>query len=176
LTDLQKTAAVSDPKRPMSPSPAPSVEVMAMGGGYAIVPGLNETDSRNDLRARFLAAFGTADDVVAEALLQQLLNGLHNNPGKPIDSPTANLALALMHEIGPRDMIEGLIGVQMIVVHVAAMDASRRALHVEQTAAGRTAYLTLARKLMFCRADRCAVAMPVVGDERRLSASIPWAE
>ena len=36
----------------------------------------------------------------------------------------------------------------MIVAHVAAMDASRRALHVEQSAGGRAAYLSLARKLM----------------------------
>ena len=97
-------------------------------------------------------------------------------PNKPFDNATANLALTLMHEIGPKDVVEAMLACQLIVAHVAAMDASRRALHVEQTAAGRTAYLTLARKLMFCRADRCAVAMPVVGDERRLSASIPWAE
>jgi hypothetical protein len=36
----------------------------------------------------------------------------------------------------------------MIVAHVAAMDASRRPLHVEQTPGGRQAYLSLARKLM----------------------------
>jgi hypothetical protein len=41
-----------------------------------------------------------------------------------------------------------MIAMQMVVTHVAAMDASRRALHVEQTAAGRAAYLNLARKLM----------------------------
>ena len=41
-----------------------------------------------------------------------------------------------------------MLASQMIVAHVAAIDASRRALHVEQTAGGRAAYLGLARKLM----------------------------
>jgi hypothetical protein len=53
-----------------------------------------------------------------------------------------------MHEIGPKDVVEGMLACQMILAHVAAMDASRRALHVEQTAGGRAAYLSLARKLM----------------------------
>jgi hypothetical protein len=53
-----------------------------------------------------------------------------------------------MHEISPKDVVEAMVGCQMILAHVAAMDASRRALHVEQTAGGRAAYLSLARKLM----------------------------
>ena len=53
-----------------------------------------------------------------------------------------------MHQLGPQDVLEGFIAVQMIVTHIAALDASRRSLHVEQTAEGRTAYLSLARKLM----------------------------
>jgi hypothetical protein len=41
-----------------------------------------------------------------------------------------------------------MLACQMITSHTAAMDVSRRALHVEQTTAGRAAYLGLARKLM----------------------------
>lgn len=50
--------------------------------------------------------------------------------------------------ISPKDEIEAMLACQMIVVHVAAMDASRRALHLEQTAAGRQTYLSAMRKLM----------------------------
>src|SRR6266576_4665660 len=60
----------------------------------------------------------------------------------------ANLVLALLHRIGPRDELEAMLASQMITAHVAAMDASRRALHVEQSASGRAAYLSLAAKLM----------------------------
>jgi hypothetical protein len=37
---------------------------------------------------------------------------------------------------------------QMFIAHTAAMDASGKALHVQQTAGGRQAYLGLSRKLM----------------------------
>ena len=84
---------------------------------------------------QFLAAFGTTELTVAEALYQQLLNALC--PGQVLDTSTANLALALLHRIALKDEIEAMLGCQMIVAHVAAMDASRRALHLEQSAGGR---------------------------------------
>jgi len=116
--------------------------------GPRIEPTLDTAANLEDFRFAFCSAFGTANELVAEALFAQLLNGLHTDPAKPLDSGTANLALGLMHEIGPRDVLEGLIAVQMIIAHIAAMDASRRALHVEQTGGGRAAYLSLVRKLM----------------------------
>jgi hypothetical protein len=128
--------------------PAPRVAVRQAEAGQVIEPVLDEAAEPKDFHSAFCAAFATVDDVVAEALFGQLLNGLHTEPGEPVDSITANLALALMHALGPQDVIEGLIAVQMIITHVAALDASRRALHVEQSSAGRTAYLSLARKLM----------------------------
>jgi len=133
------------------PSPAmaaPRVIVRQAEKGQAIEPAVSELANRDAFRARFLAAFGTIDEVVAEALFQQLLNGLHSDPLQPVDSATANLSLALMHSIGPKDEIEAMLGCQMIVAHVASMDASRRALHAEQSVGGRQVYLSLARKLM----------------------------
>ena len=127
---------------------APRVKVGKNGAHQVLEPILEGTDRPDEFRARFLAAFGTSNETVAEALLQQLLNGLHAEPGKPVDSAAANLALGLMHEIGPKDVVEGMLACQLIVVHVASMDAARRALHVEQSAAGRAVYLSLARKLM----------------------------
>jgi hypothetical protein len=53
-----------------------------------------------------------------------------------------------MHEIRPRDALEAMLSAQLVITHIAAMDTSRRALHVEQTAGGRAAYLGLMRKLM----------------------------
>lgn len=104
--------------------------------------------SVSGFREEFLNAFGTTDEIVAQALYEQLLNTLNAGSSRPIDDATANLALALMHEIRPKDAAEAMLASQMIVAHVAAMDASRRALHAEQTPAGRQAYLSLTRKLM----------------------------
>jgi hypothetical protein len=147
LRDLQPKIKSGASQSPPS-LPAPRLRILQTETGQAFEPVLNETTNGQDFRDAFFDAFGTADEVVAEALFSQLLNGLHAEPGKPINGTTANLALALMHELKPRDVVEAMLACQMIVAHVAAMDANRRALHVEQTAAGRAVYLNLARRLM----------------------------
>jgi hypothetical protein len=147
LNQTQRVAA-ADAKSPLYSMPSPRVRVRQAGDRQVIEPVLDEAADPRDFQAAFLAAFATIDEGVAEALFGELLNGLHTEPGKPVDSTTANLALALMHEIGPKDVVEAMLACQMIVAHVAAMDASRRALHAEQTPGGRQAYLSLARKLM----------------------------
>ena len=119
-----------------------------IAGGQAIEPVLEEAANIENFRIAFLTAFGTTERLVAEVLFGQLLNAFPTTPEKGIDSTTANTALALIHSIRPRDTIEAMLACQMIVAHVAAMDASRRALHVEQSAGGRAAYLSLSRKLM----------------------------
>jgi len=113
-----------------------------------VEPALDETLELDEFRIRFVGAFGTTEEIIAEALFQQIVNALHPDPKKRLDAATVNLVLALLHRIGPRDEIEAMLACQMVVAHVAAMDVSRRALHVEQTAGGRAAYLGLTRKLM----------------------------
>jgi hypothetical protein len=144
LSDLQPKIKSRAKQSPPS-LPAPRLKIVQMEKGQAFEPALDETA---DFREAFLRVFGTSEEVVAQALFNQLLNGLHAEPGKPIDGTTANLALALLHEIGPKDVVEAMLACQMVVAHVAAMDASRRAFHTEQTAAGRAVYLNLARRLM----------------------------
>ena len=147
LINLQ-SAPEPDAKLPASPVPAPRVMVRQTDNGQVVEPVLNEGADLDDFHAAFLAAFATTSSTVAEALFGQLLNGLHTEPGKPVDSAIANLALALMHEIGPKDVVEAMLATEMIVAHFAVMDTARRALHAEQTPAGRQAYLSLSRKLM----------------------------
>ena len=43
---------------------------------------------------------------------------------------------------------EAMVVGQMVVTHIASMEASRRAFHVEQSAAGRATYLGLSREMM----------------------------
>ena len=117
--------------------PSPRVRVRQTEDGHAVEPALDETLELDEFRIRFVGAFGTTEEIIADALFQQIVNALHPDPKKPLDTATANLVLALLHRIGPRDELEAMLASQMIVAHVAAMDASRRALHVEQTP-GRT--------------------------------------
>jgi len=147
LRDLQGVAEAAIRVR-LRCMPAPRVAIGETATGGAVEPILDETMNLEDFRSRFLAAFGTTEQIIAEALFDQLVNALHADPTKALNAASANLILALLHRIGPRDEIEAMLACQMIVAHVAAMDASRRALHVEQTAGGRAAYLGLARKLM----------------------------
>jgi hypothetical protein len=125
--------------------PAPRLKV---GEG---TPESVEPDDAGDLSAwrdHFQQACGTTEVAVADALFNQLVNVLHTDPTKPLLASTPNLALALLHRLAPADELEAMLALQMIVAHFASMDASRRALHVDQSAAGRQAYLGLARKLM----------------------------
>ncbi len=147
MSDLQGVAEAAIRVR-LRCMPAPRVAIGETATGGAVEPILDETMNLEDFRSRFLAAFGTTEQIIAEALFDQLVNALHADPTKALNAASANLVLALLHRIGPRDEIEAMLACQMIVAHVAAMDASRRALHVEQTAGGRAAYLGLARKLM----------------------------
>jgi hypothetical protein len=147
LSNMRRAAESQTKVSPPS-LPAPRVRVRQTKGGQALEAILDGPADLNDFRAAFLAAFGTIDEGVAQALFNQLVNALHADPGKAVDSANANLALALMHEIAPGDVVEAMLATQMLVAHVAAMEASRRALHVEQTPGGRQAYLGLARKLM----------------------------
>ena len=127
---------------------APRLRISRTESGQLTELILDEAADVDALRAALLSAFGTTELVIAEALFEQILNALHTDPEKPLDDATANLVLALLHRIHPRDELEAMLACQMVVAHVAAMDASRRALHVEQSAGGRIAYLTLSRKLM----------------------------
>jgi len=127
---------------------APRLRISRTESGQLTELILDEAADVDALRAAFLSAFGTTELVIAEALFEQILNALHTDPEKPLDDATANLVLALLHRIHPRDELEAMLACQMVVAHVAAMDASRRALHVEQSAGGRAAYLSLSRKLM----------------------------
>ena len=99
-------------------------------------------------REQFLKAFGTAEAPIAEDLFNQIVNTLHNDPTKPIAAETANLALALLHRLAPRNELEAMLCVQLVVAHVASMETSRRGMHADQSTGGRQAYLGLARKFM----------------------------
>jgi hypothetical protein len=134
-------------RQQITSTPAPRVNFKPIGEGAAIEPVADLADP-NFFRAQFLAAFGTTELSIAEALLQQVLCAVQAAFGTDLDASTANLVLALLHRISPKDELEAMLSCQMIVAHVSAMDASRRALHLEQTPGGRQAYLSLARKLM----------------------------
>jgi hypothetical protein len=138
---------LSRPLPASEPAPRVMVQPLASGAGFSVAPEDAEGDAAH-WRTQFLNAFGTTEPAIANALLSQLVSVLHTDPSQPLDPDTANLALGLLHRMAPRDEIEAMLCVQMVVAHFASVDASRLALHTAQTPGGRQAYLSLARKLM----------------------------
>ena len=90
---------------------APQIKIGQEGATESVEPA-----APGDLtawRARFMQAFGTSEPAIAEALFNQLINALHTDPKEPLSAATANLALALLHRLAPRNELEGMLCVQL---------------------------------------------------------------
>jgi hypothetical protein len=90
-------------------------------------------------------AFGTNDGNSLSALLEQVHATL---PDYKQDLVHWNYLLATLHDIGPKDTIEGLLAVQMVSVHELAMEFLARAIRQGQSFAGTDANVNRANKLM----------------------------
>ncbi len=92
--------------------------------------------------------FGVDDPRMAAQLLSQLISILQPNPDKPVDVEIINQALAMIEGIEPNDTLEAMTATMLVAAQHAALDAMRRAMHPDQTPAGRALYGTLALKAM----------------------------
>lgn len=93
-------------------------------------------------------AFGGFDPRITEKILSQVLNVLHPDPKKPVDEATIGEAIALIESIKPTDALEAMTAAMFVAAQHAAMDMMRRAMHPDQTAAGRQSYTGHSLKAM----------------------------
>jgi hypothetical protein len=98
--------------------------------------------------ATLAAVFGVDSPDVASRFLGQLINVVRPDPGKPIDAATINPVIDVVQGIGPSNVLEAMTATMLVAAQHAALDAARRALHPDQTPAGRQSYLGLALKAM----------------------------
>jgi hypothetical protein len=70
--------------------------------------------------------FGTKNEDLTRALVEQVVNVTLNSAGKH-DVENSKYAVAAIHGIGPKDELEGLLAVQMIGIHSLAMEYMKRA-------------------------------------------------
>ena len=108
--------------------------------------------------AKLAEAFGTPDADAQGLLFDQVVQSFPGvavvsddcpdgfNPKKLIKG--ANQAAALLAGIQPRDELEGMLAVQMIAVHNAAMHTAKLAVLTGQTFEGKRSNMTYASKLM----------------------------
>ena len=98
---------------------------------------------------QLIRTMGTEDLDLASRLLNQVINVAAPRPAKknaPVQD--ANAAVAAVNGIGPRDAIEGLLAVQMVAVHNAAMNTLEWGSHYDQPIRGAQRYLNLSTKLL----------------------------
>jgi hypothetical protein len=98
-------------------------------------------------------SLGVPEVEMADCLIGQLAS-LDVAGANADGAKAADLAVAWMHAIGPRDATESMLAAQMIASHRAAMDCYRRASLPEQTFEGRDMNLRHAAKLSRTFADQ----------------------
>ncbi len=94
--------------------------------------------------ARMTQALGIDDTDLVFHLIQQVVNATF----KETEAYACNHTLAAIHGIGPRDTLEGLLAVQMVATHNAAMEMLRRAMVLNQTFEGSNTAVNQATKLL----------------------------
>ena len=98
--------------------------------------------------AALAAVFGVDSPDVASRLLGQLINVVRLDADAPVDAAMINQVIATVQGIGPNNVLEAMIATMLVAVQHVALDASRRAMHPDQTPAGRQSYMGLALKAM----------------------------
>jgi hypothetical protein len=91
--------------------------------------------------------FGTNNKHSINALGNQLINVVLNTAGKH-DLLNNEWVLPIIHGIGPKDQLEGLLAVQMVSVHSLAMEYLKRVSLENQTPYGIDANINRATKLL----------------------------
>lgn len=97
---------------------------------------------------QLMKTMGTDDLYLASRLLDQVINAAPRPGRKDDGEEDANAALAAVNGIGPKDTIEGLLAVQMVAVHNAAMTMLQWGSHYDQPIRGAQRYLNLSTKLL----------------------------
>ena len=90
---------------------------------------------------------GTDDVHLASRLLHQIINVAPSSARKDT-AEDANAAIAAVHGIAPKDTIEGMLAVQMVATHNAAMTMLLWGSHYDQPIRGAQRYVNLSTKLL----------------------------
>ena len=97
-------------------------------GGLALETGETGSNEWAMTCVKYAETFNTADAGLQNHLLNQVVNTFRGAHEKPEDLLRAvNTAMAMLHEIKPRDQLEVMLVVQMIAVHNQAMQLMGRA-------------------------------------------------
>lgn len=111
--------------------------------------GIKQVSSRQDAIAAVKRMFGVDETgTLGTRLLGQVASVMDTLNGETLGSSEANDAAALMEGIAPKDAVEGMLAIQMITAHGAAMRCLRIASQNGQNAYAIESNINLATKLM----------------------------
>ena len=97
--------------------------------------------------AKMMEATGTVDECLISGLLNQVSGTfLRNDQSATVEN--MNSALAILYGAKPKDELEGMLVVQMIGTHNAALEMLRRAMWERQTPEGVNENVNIATKLL----------------------------
>lgn len=119
----------------------------------AIIPDAIEISDIAFHNVKMFRAFGTTSFNLQQHFINQLAEVFRGTSSKAApDSGSlvtiCNMALTILDDIRPRDIIEGMLVTQMIGVHNMAMDTLGRAMLSDQTFAGKEANIHMATKML----------------------------
>jgi hypothetical protein len=103
--------------------------------------------------AKMFRAFGTSSDDLQQHFLTQLAgifkgcSSGNNTDGEKVVT-VCNMAITILDEIRPRDIIEAMLVTQMVGVHNMAMDTLARAMLGDQTFVGKESNVYQATKML----------------------------
>jgi len=97
--------------------------------------------------AKMMEATGTVDENLINRLLNQV-SGTFSRNDQSAFVENANSALAILYGAKPKDELEGMLVVQMIGTHNAALEMLRRAMWERQTPEGVNENVNIATKLL----------------------------
>jgi len=97
---------------------------------------------------RMFGVSDTESGSLGARLLAQVVSGMEALGGGAASAPELNDAAALLEGIAPRDAVEGMLAVQMVTAHCAAMRCLRLASLAGQSFQGTEANTNRATKLM----------------------------
>ncbi|SCY00612.1 hypothetical protein [Microvirga guangxiensis] len=109
---------------------------------------LSENKSLQNALSNLGAIFGTSNDDVQIGLLRQVVEALWFPLSEDEDGSRAVAALAVLHEMKPQDIFEGLLASQMVGTHNAAMECLKRAAEAGANVTGAEVNLRLASKFL----------------------------
>lgn len=103
--------------------------------------------------AQLAATFGTISVEAIQYYLNQLIAVFpdvltQTETDRQAATQAANIAMGVLHGLKPQNELEGMLAVQMIGVHNAAMTCLRRVMLDGQTSTGREININLATKLL----------------------------